>query len=176
METTVALRKMAERGNADAQFLLGYRLVFGRNRPRPTDWPAVAAYWHSAAEAGHSWAQFRLAISYREGDGVEQNDGMMLYWLEKAIKRRYPDAQRDLGVCYHVGRGVTVDDVKAVFWYKKAAGGGDRKAMYNLGLCYGAGDGVAASLRWARFWFGKAAALGHRTARARLKRMENMGD
>jgi len=53
METTAALRRMAEHGDVDAQFRLGYRLVFGRNRSRPTDWSAVAAYWHSAAEAGN---------------------------------------------------------------------------------------------------------------------------
>ena len=54
METTKFLQKRAGEGDADAQFRVGYRLAFGRKRPRPTDWPYVLDLWNRAAEAGHS--------------------------------------------------------------------------------------------------------------------------
>jgi hypothetical protein len=37
METTRVLQKRAEQGEIDALFRLGYRLAYGRSRPRPKD-------------------------------------------------------------------------------------------------------------------------------------------
>ena len=80
METTATLRRMAEHGDVDAQFRLGYRLVFGRNRPRPTDWSAVTSYWIPAAEAGHARAQFYLGVCYEHGNGVPQDMAAAIRW------------------------------------------------------------------------------------------------
>lgn len=37
METTAYLRKLANQGNADAQFRIGYRLAFGKKKPKTSE-------------------------------------------------------------------------------------------------------------------------------------------
>ena len=37
---------------ADALFRLGYRLAFGKCRPRPTDWNAVVGFWQQQCHLG----------------------------------------------------------------------------------------------------------------------------
>ena len=69
MEATSALRARADAGDADAQFRLGYRLAFGRTRPRNGRRLAVE-YWRQASAKGHDRALFYLGVSYDFGEGA----------------------------------------------------------------------------------------------------------
>ena len=65
-------------------FRLGYRLAFGRSRPRPTDWAAVLELWDQAARLGHDRAMFYTGVSYEHGNGVIQDLTQALDWYKKA--------------------------------------------------------------------------------------------
>jgi TPR repeat protein len=75
METTRVLKKRADHGDPDALFRLGYRLAYGRRRPRPIDWREVAYLWKQAARLGRSRAQFYLGVCYDNGLGTPQDKG-----------------------------------------------------------------------------------------------------
>jgi hypothetical protein len=61
-------RKAAERGHADAQFLLGALYEEGRGIPRDD---AQAVYWYGkAAEQGHSYAPSALGALIEQGRGI----------------------------------------------------------------------------------------------------------
>ena len=52
-----------------------------------------AVYWYrKAAEQGHATAQFNLAVSYRNGEGVAQDHGQAAYWYEKAAAQGHAQA------------------------------------------------------------------------------------
>ena len=62
------IKKLAEQGNAVAQFNLG--VMYEKGEGVPKDYKQ-AAYWYSkAAEQGNAEAQTILGIMYGEGEGV----------------------------------------------------------------------------------------------------------
>src|SRR5262245_43486445 len=125
METTRYLRRRAGEGDTDAQFRLGYRLAFGRQRPRPTDWSAVVAFWKPAAAAGHRRAQFYLGTCYEQGHGVAQDETQAMHWYRQAAENGYPSAQYNLAFGYRHGLGVEKDLSAAAYWFYQAALAGD---------------------------------------------------
>ena len=70
-----------------------------------------------AANKGHAKAQFNLAISYYDGEGVQQDVSKAIYWLEKAAaqgheksqnflpkaRERLREMRRQARVCQHCG-------------------------------------------------------------------------
>lgn len=75
-------RSSAERGNADAQALLGFMYEHGRGVPQDY---ILAAHWYTcAAEQGHVTAQYSLGLMYDKGHGVEQSDTLSYKWLTLA--------------------------------------------------------------------------------------------
>src|SRR5262245_60664385 len=109
METTRLLRRRAEKDDGDACFRLGYRIAFGRNRPRPTDWSAALRLWKQAARVGHERAQFYIGTCYDHGYGVTRNVPMALQWYEKAASRGHLAAMYNLALSYREGDGVPQD-------------------------------------------------------------------
>ncbi len=63
METTQALLKRAASGDVDAQFRVGYRMSFARDRSR-RDASKAFSHWRVAAVAGHVRAQFYLGTCF----------------------------------------------------------------------------------------------------------------
>ena len=81
-----------------------------------------AVFWlQKAAELGYAEAQVKLARMYAEGDGVEQNTGLMLSWYIKAAKQGNKTAQQALGVIYSTGLyGAPKDIDEAEYWFEQA--------------------------------------------------------
>jgi len=72
-------RPLAERGNAQAQTLLGFMYEYGRGVPQNY---AEAAYWYRcAADQGHATAQYLLGLLYEKGRGIGQSDTRAYEWL-----------------------------------------------------------------------------------------------
>ena len=74
METTTALSQLAGRGDLDAQFRLGYRLMFCRDRQH-RDLIKAFRLWKQAAEQGHVRARFYLATATTSGRGPARTFG-----------------------------------------------------------------------------------------------------
>lgn len=150
-------RMAAERGHADAQFVLGTMYRTGRGLPRDY---VQAAYWYQQASlAGNAWAQFLLGTMNIRGEGVPRNphEGVRLYRLAAAQGHR--EAQYNLGVLYYNGDGIARDYAEAESWFLRAAQNGDTAAQFALGRMYSVPHiGVRLDLVRAHAWYTLAAA------------------
>src|SRR5258708_21437879 len=86
------LRKVAESGNAEAQYRLASLYRIGRGVPQDD---LLAFKWmKAAAEQNHANAQFNLARMYLAGRGVALDVGSAKVWLQKAASQRYDEAAK----------------------------------------------------------------------------------
>lgn len=122
----------------------------------------------SLAKKGVPDAQYLLGKSYADGNGVDTNYEMAVYWYQMAANQGQGEAQRSLGNCYDIGRGVKHDEYKAASWTRKAAINGNADAQYNLAFLYTKGRGVDKNFGVAEFWYHKAAEQGHIKAKEKL--------
>jgi TPR repeat protein len=124
---------------------------------------AVRLLEHSA-QAGNPLAQFRLAMAYRQGDGVPMNGPAEIRWLQAAAAQGEPASEDLLGTVYEYGQsrnfGVADNwDTAARLW-QSAAAQGWRKGEFSLGRAYQYGIGVPLNFQSAISWYEKAAAQG----------------
>jgi TPR repeat protein len=138
------LKLLAEQGNANAQYALGYGLLMGQGLAK--DQVEAVKWFRKAADQDNVPAQVYLGLCYSNGAGVAKDEVAAVKWFRKAADQGNADAQAALGVCYNKGEGVNQDDAEAIKWHQKAADQGNAKAQYNLGLQYFLGHGVPKNL------------------------------
>ncbi len=166
------LRKVAECGDARAQFVLAYCYDVGLGTEKDT---TEAVKWYSkAAEQGDALAQFELGMFYSDGIGVQRDPVKAADWLRKAAQQELPIAQLALGMCYKFGSGVEVDPSEAEKYFTRAVHGArektdDASAKYTLGVCYGNGwGGLTKDPQKAIYWLRAAAEQGFPRAQLEL--------
>jgi len=153
-----ALKAQAEKGDAQAQFSLGFLYASGTGVSRDL---SKAAKWHrKAAEQGLARAQFRVAYEYINGIGVKVDPIEAVRWLRRAAEQGLAEAQFELGHCYAVGEGVAENPGDAAMWYRKAADQNLAAAQHALGNCYFEGYGVTKDIPDGVIWTRKAAEQG----------------
>ncbi len=59
----------------------------GLKSDRLLDHAKAAALYRKAAEQGHADAQYHLAVSYDDGEGVPQDFKQAVYWYTQAAAR-----------------------------------------------------------------------------------------
>jgi len=89
-EAIKRFHKVAEHGNADAQYLLGLAYALSEN------YVEAASWYRKAAEHGDMDAQSALGVMHSKGQGVTNNDTEAEKWRLKAASRRYEDAKKAL--------------------------------------------------------------------------------
>ncbi|WP_417713484.1 caspase family protein [Pseudophaeobacter arcticus] len=132
------------------------------------DLQQALSYYRTASAAQDPMAQTNLALMYRRGQGVTQDDQIAVGLLKRAADQGYPIAETQLGWMYEKGRAVPQDDALAVFWYRKAANRDHPRAQYNLAWMYENGRGVSQSYSRAFSWYQKAAQADHLNALYKL--------
>lgn len=143
------LTAKAKSGNVKAQTELG-DYYWNQKNPK-------AAYWYEkAANQGYAEAQYKMALCYQWGLGVDKSDSKSFYWTKKAAEQGLARAQSSLGSHYDQGSGVEQSYSEAIYWYEKAAEQGDNFAYWALGTAYRWGRGVERSEEQALYWFRKA--------------------
>ncbi|MCB1225328.1 MAG: sel1 repeat family protein [Verrucomicrobiales bacterium] len=113
------LRAWADRGDMDAQFELGIRLITGEGVKK--DEKAGLDYVTKAAEQGQPRAQHVMGTLYADGTVVKKDLAQAFAWFLKAAENGLPMAQHTVGVSYELGEGVEKDPAAATEWFKKAA-------------------------------------------------------
>lgn len=73
------------------------------------------------AERGDIHAQYRLALMYQLGEGVQEDQAEAIKWYQKAAEQGDTIAQYDLSFRYSKGEGVPQDYVLAYMWSNIAA-------------------------------------------------------
>jgi TPR repeat protein len=118
-EDALSARKLADQGNASAQYNLGTMYEAGQGVPQ--DYAEAVKWYRKAAEQGDAHAQNNLGTMYEAGQGVPQDYGEAAKWYRKAADQGAARAQYNLGVLYDKGQGVLQDYVEAHKWYDLAA-------------------------------------------------------
>ena len=117
------LRKRAESGDAEAQYILGVSSAHAMDHKEAVKW------YRLAAEQGHAKAQNALGAAYSFGqEGVSQNHEEARKWYRRAAEQGHDDAQYNLGVVYETGEGVSIDYQEAHVWFSVAAANGNTEA------------------------------------------------
>ena len=162
-----ATRQLEEKQiDADALFDKAFRYENGIDVEQNHE-KAVELYTQ-AAEQGHVYSHFFLALCYEYGRGVETSLSKAFEWYAKAAEQGVIGAQHNVAVCYENGDGVEQDLEKAVEWYTKAANQDIPDSQYNLAICYEEGKGVRKNLAKAFEWYAKAAKQGEVLAQFKL--------
>ena len=122
----MAIQRMAEHGDAQAQFNLGGMYANGEGVAQ--DAKQAVAWYRKAAEQGHAGAQSNLGAMYANGEGVAQDLKQAVAWYRKAAEQGMVDAQYSLGLEYAKGEGIAQDYKQAYIWASVAAANGDSDA------------------------------------------------
>ena len=125
-----AVRRQADRGSAEAQFLVG--TAFDEGLGVAED-PAAAVDWfRKAAAQGHTLAEHNLGNAFAAGRGVTADAAEAVRWWLKAGEKGDAVVQLRLGEAYERGTGVERDLAQARRWYADAAGRGNAPAKAAL--------------------------------------------
>ena len=160
------LRKAAEKGDAEAQHLLG--LKYGTGEEVSEDYVEAVKWYRKAAEQGLAAAQRDLGWMYSLGQGVPKNDVEAVKWFRKAAEQGDMIAQFSIGQAYRLGKGVSKNLAESLKWYRKAAEQGLAMAQLDLGSMHYLGEGVAKNDTEAVKWYRRAAEQGNSEAQLNL--------
>jgi tetratricopeptide (TPR) repeat protein len=117
------LPKVAEMGDAEAQFELGsfYHRV-------PKDYVEAIRWLRLSAEQDNAGGQCLLGKCHFEGEGVPQTVEEAVRLFRLSAEQGYAEAQYQLGKCYSNGQGVSRDKAEALRWFQQAADQGHENA------------------------------------------------
>ncbi|CAN6645945.1 chitin synthase regulator Skt5p [Trichomonascus vanleenenianus] len=122
-EAIANLRKLSDKGFADAQYLLGDAYASGAlGKP---DLKESFNLFHLAAKHGHAEASYRAALCLEEGWGTSRDVRRSVQFLRSAASRNQPGAMLRLGLACFYGRlglsgNVTVKQ-EGIKWLTRAA-------------------------------------------------------
>lgn len=154
----------AERGNAEAQFVVGGMYYKGQG----TDPDRLKAFkWLRRAEQQGKTSPESLALigsMYLQGIGVPQNYLEAKRYLHQAAEQGDLSAKKDLAFIYYNGFGEEPDFAKALALYTEVALQGDAAAQNNVGLMYANGLGTDVDRMKAYAWYSLAASQGNASA------------
>ncbi|KAF9181407.1 hypothetical protein BGZ51_004949 [Haplosporangium sp. Z 767] len=115
---------------------------------------------HARQISDHARAYLYLGEIYRNGYGVDQNNGEAHIWYFRAAKAGCRVSQHRMGVsCFRAD-----NYVKAVEWYRKSAEQEFPDGQYKMGVMLYYGHGVPKDHDEATSWIRKAADQGNRSA------------
>ena len=115
----MSLKADAEKGDAEAQFLLGFAYVNGEDVER--DYREGLKCYRKAADQGSIMGQFHLALLYEEGHLGQKDYAEARKWYRKAAEQGDPKAHWAIGLMYRYGDGIEKDYVEAYAFLNLAA-------------------------------------------------------
>ncbi len=120
----------AEKGDAEAQFNLGYSYKYIQGDPK--DAVEAVKWFRKAAEQNHAHAQYSLGCCYEHGTGVLEDFVEACKWFNLSLTNGYKQAMPNLaflayklGCRYRDGDGVPKNLVESYKWFDVAIPGSD---------------------------------------------------
>lgn len=161
-----ALESMCASGCADAQYVLGFDLLYGSFSAKNE---AKAYYWlEKAKKSGHVDAGVQVAKILINGWGQEKDEKTGVAILDSYASTTSNVAHFELGKIYYFGTLKEQDYNKALYHFKKAAEHGHAISQHYLGDIYLFGKGVAVDYSEARKWYELSENQGDKVASQRL--------
>jgi len=167
------LETWAKRGDADAQFELGLRMLTGEDFKKDE---VVGVQWmEKAANQKHLRAQFVMGSLYEDGAGVKKDESKAVDWYRKSAENGFAPAQFALAMAYDLGRGIKQAPEKATEWLQKAADQNHAQSQTALAAKLERGVGVAKNPSKAALLYLRAAQQDHVQAMGRLANLYYTG-
>jgi TPR repeat protein len=113
------LRPRAEKGESEAQRILGHMYFWGQGVTQ--DYAAAMGWYRRAAEQGNTDAQFDVAERYYGGHGVPQDRAAAASWFRRGAEQGDGLCRFRLALMYEEGVGVPQDYALAHMWLNLAA-------------------------------------------------------
>ncbi|EGV63025.1 HCP-like protein [Yamadazyma tenuis ATCC 10573] len=183
-EAVIYLRKLADKGYVDAQYLLGDACSSGALGK--VDNKEAFVLFQAAAKHGHVESAFRTSYCYEEGLGTGRDARKAIEYLKMAASKNHAAAMYKLGVYSFYGRmGLSQTDVNVkkmgIKWLSRASNVATEliaAAPYELGKIYfhGFKDIVITDKKYALELYSQAAALGHVESSALLGHFYEVGE
>ncbi len=153
-DATKRVRAEAEKGEARAQFDIGFLYLYGNVWSDIDANPDLGMQWiRKSAAQGDAQAQDLIGCLHHRGQILAADKVEAVKWLRKSADQGDAYAQSNLGLCYLKGEGVAKDPAEAVRWFRLAAAKGEVKAQRHLGRILEAGEGVPKDSAGAAKWF-----------------------
>ena len=129
-------------------------LFHGMTAYQQDDYDEAAQWFMQASKRGDKEAQYRYAMLYRDGKGVDRDDAQAVRWLKVASAQKHAESQYELAKLFDSGRGMDQPDpVSAIRLFRKAAEAGHGGAQLRLAVHYAEGRGTpkdeGRALHWA---------------------------
>ncbi|PAA81453.1 hypothetical protein BOX15_Mlig024716g1, partial [Macrostomum lignano] len=90
---------------------------------------------------GVAEAENAVAMAYRDGLAVDQDDKLAFNWFLKAAEHGCPSGMNNLGLALYNGMGCEMNLKSARSWYQKSADLGQSEALFNLAGMLVKGEG-----------------------------------
>ena len=113
-----ACRRLADQGDALAQFSLGF--MYDRGYGVQQDYTEAMRWYRKAADQGLAAAQFSTGFMYNRGYGAQRDYDEAMRWFRRAADQGDAEAQYNVAFMYATGRGVRKDLVQAYMWFDLA--------------------------------------------------------
>ncbi|TGU71215.1 sel1 repeat family protein [Geomonas terrae] len=121
------IKKLAEKGDAEAQMKVGVMLSAGVGVEQ--DLLEGLKWYQKSADQGYPEGEWNLAFVYIRGEIVPQDFKKAFGLMQKAADAGLADAQYDLGMMYLQGLALPAPDQgKAEVWFRRASTQGHRDA------------------------------------------------
>lgn len=182
-EAVNSLKRLAERGHADSQYLLG-DLYASKAIGKP-DMERSFRYFLMAAKHGHAESAYRAALCLQEGWGTPRSSTKALQFYRTAAFKNQPGALYQMGMLFFYG-GMGIDDnttnrLQGVKWLSRGAKVADNvynRAPHELAKIYEVGykDLVFQDEPYAARLYAKSAELGYIPSAARLGKAYEFGE
>ena len=155
-----ALESMCASGCADAQYVLGFDLLYGNFSAENE---TKAYYWlEKARKSGHVGAGVQVAKILINGWGQEKDEKTGIAILDSYASTTNNNAHFELGKIYYFGRLKEQDYERALYHFKKAAERGHGSSQNYVGDIYYYGKGVPIDYTEARKWYELAEKQGNK--------------
>jgi localization factor PodJL len=163
---TLALRQAAERGDAEAQFIIATRYLDGDGAAQDV---TRAAHWYQkAASAGLAPAQYRLATLFERGRGAPKDVSTALVWYQRAADQGNVKSMHNAAVIAAGTEAGPANYEVAFKWFLAASQNGLKDSQFNLAVLYERGLGTRPDPKEALFWYMIAAAQNDADAQKRV--------
>ncbi len=125
------VKKSAKRGNAEAQYNLGYCYEKGVGVKVNQD--QAIRWYQKSADQQYMDAEYAMMSAYAEGKGVEKNNEKAFEYALKCAEKKDPTCIFNVVGSYQDGRGVEKDTDKMLEWAFKLAKLPSPKNKYQSG-------------------------------------------
>jgi len=113
------VKKAAKRGDAEAQYNLGYCFEKGVgveiNQDKSIKW------YQKSAQQNYMDAEYALMMAYAEGKGVEKNNEIAFEYALRCAEKKDPTCMFNVIGSYQDGRGIEADSTQLLKWAFKLA-------------------------------------------------------